>query len=89
MSFWHDVTFFGVAQGSGFTVQKLKEKLIKVEKVQRFKVKNRIIPATRNREPRTWNLKPGTLNREPKTLIRYVVYDFTSIMNPAKLLPDN
>jgi len=45
-----------MVQGSGFTVQKLKEKLIKVKKVQRFKVqwfkvKNRIIPPTRNREP--------------------------------------
>ena len=26
-------------------------------------------------------------NREPKTLIRYVVYGFGSIVNPAKLLP--
>jgi len=28
-----------------------------------------------------------TVNREPKTLIRYVVYDFRSIVNPIELLP--
>ena len=28
-----------------------------------------------------------TVNREPKTLVRYVVYGFGSIVNPAKLLP--
>jgi len=28
-----------------------------------------------------------TVNPEPKTLIRYVVYDFRSIVNPDELLP--
>ena len=29
-----------------------------------------------------------TVNHEPKTLIRYAVYDFGSIKNPAELLPE-
>ena len=29
-----------------------------------------------------------TVNHEPKTLIRYAVYDFGSIINPAELLPE-
>jgi len=69
-----------MVQGSGFTVQKLKERLIKVEKIQRFnvqwfKVKNRIIPPTRNREPITWNLELCTLNR------------FSEMLHLAKVLP--
>ena len=42
---------------------------------------------SRLKEKRIQGFQPGTLNREPKTLIRHVVYELRSIVNPAELLP--
>ena len=57
-----------------------------------------LIHLTNQADPKSWHgsrftvegkidSRLRTVNPEPKTVIRYVVYDFRSIVNPDELLP--